>query len=158
MKKLDAIKIYYFDSIRRNQSITKEQKLSKLIQVKESKNYNQIAKVLSEIPVISIDPDVMKVSNGIVLAAIILQHAYQKYVSMYKRLMIPCDEAPDQFKCKNKARLQSKEMQLRSLIDHRGKCKGRGTVEEQMHCQNKVDEKIKIVKMDVQHIRSKMMS
>lgn len=156
MKKLDAIKIYCFNSVYTNKSLTKEEKLFKLQQIKESKTSDQVIKLLSEIPVISMDPQVQEVSSGMMLAVIILQHAYQKYVNAYKRLMVPCDEAPDQYKCKNKARLQSKELQLRTLLDHRGKCRSKGTPEQQKNCQDKVDEKIKLVKVDVQHIRAKL--
>jgi len=156
MKKLDAIKIYGFNSIYREKSLTKEEKLIKLHQIKESKTVDEAVKIISEIPVISIDPQIQEVSSGMMLAVIILQHAYQKYVNAYKRLMIPCDEAPDQYKCKNKARLQSKELQLRTLMDHRGKCRTKGTPEQQKNCQDKVDEKIKLVKVDVQHIRAKL--
>jgi hypothetical protein len=158
MKKLDAIKIYYFNSIYENKSLTSKEKLNKIKQIKESKTYNQIEKVISEIPVISIDPQVQEVSSGMLLAVIILQHSYQKYVNLYKRLMVPCDEAPNQYKCKNKARLQAKETQLRALLDHRGKCRTRGDINQQKTCQDKVDEKIKLVKMDVTQIRAKITS
>jgi len=156
MKKLDAIKLYYFDSIYRDKFLTKEEKLVMLQRVREAKTYNQVNKVISEIPVIALDPQVMEVSSGMMLAVIILQHSYQKYVNLYKRLMVPCDEAPNQYNCKNKARLQAKETQLRALMDHRGKCRTRGTIEQQKTCQDKVDEKIKLVKMDVTHIRAKL--
>jgi hypothetical protein len=41
-------------------------------------------------------------------------------------------------------------------MDHRGKCRSKGTPEQQKNCQDKVDEKIKLVKVDVQHIRAKL--
>lgn len=157
MKKLDAIKIYYFDSVYRNKELTKEEKLTKLQQIKEAKTYNEVEKVISEIPlIISNDPVIMGISVGIFLAIMIIQYAYQRYVNSYHRFMISCDEAPDQAKCKNKARLKSKEIQLSTLLDHRGKCRTKGTPEQQQKCQDKIDEKVKLVKMDIKQIRAKI--
>jgi hypothetical protein len=155
MNTLDSIKLYYFKSIYESKVLTSNQKLTKLKQIKESKTYNEIEKVLTEIPIISVDPIVMHISSGIVLAVIILQHAYQKYVSLYKRLMVSCDEAPNRYKCHHHARLQAKEAQLRALVDHRAKCRNKGSSKQQQTCQKKVDEKIKLVRMDVVQIRAK---
>lgn len=156
MKKLNAIKIYFFNSIYENRTLTSKQKLTKLKEIKEANTYNDIKELISEIPVISVDPAIMNISSGMMLAVIILQHAYQKYVSLYKRFLVPCDESPNRHKCQHKARLQAKETQLRALLDHRGKCRTKGTSEQQKMCQDKVDEKIKLVKMDIQKIRTKM--